>query len=178
MNRIFAFIGAAVVFAFGFVLHISYITSGGTVWSMLISSVNGSAWETLKPFAIAYIMWIVIELSYLRPSLLNFVCAKILMLYFMAVLMIVYCLIFSGFVNDILYEIIFYSGIYLILCIVQLLSYRMYKSDLKIELFYIPILLSLFLFCFMILLFSVYPPHFIAFYDFKADIYGTGIYKR
>ncbi|MDD6489717.1 MAG: DUF6512 family protein [Clostridia bacterium] len=178
MNRIFAFVGATVIFVFGFVLHISYITSGGTVWSVLISSVNSSAWETLKPFALAYIMWIVIELSYLRPSLLHFVCAKILMLYVFAVLMIVYCLFVRQFVNGIFAEVLFYSGIYAILYVVQLLSYRMFKSPVKTEIFYIPILLSLFLFVFMILLFSVYPPHIIPFYDFKADIYGVGIYKR
>lgn len=178
MNRIFAFFGAAVIFVFGFVLHISYITSGGTVWSVLISSVNDSAWETLKPFAIAYIMWIVIELSYFRPSLLHFVCAKILMLYFFSVLMIVYCLFVRRFVSGIPSEVFFYGGIYDILCVVQLLSYRMYKSPVKTEIFYIPILLSLFLILVMILLFSIYPPHIIPFYDFKADIYGVGIYKR
>ena len=177
MKKIFAFVGAAVVFVFGFVLHISYITSGGTVWSVLISSVNGSAWETLKPFALAYIMWIIIELSYLRPSLLHFVCAKIIMLYFLAFLFIAYCLIVRNFIDGLFCKILFYCGIYAILCVVQLLSYRLYKSAVRIELFYVPILLSLFLFCVMILLFSVYPPHFVPFYDFEFDIYGVGIYK-
>lgn len=177
MKRGFALTGATVILIFGLVLHFSYILSGGTVWSILISSVNSSAWETLKPFAISYIMWIVIELSCIRPSLLHFICSKIIVLYFLAFLVMIYCLLIQKLVdNTLISRIIFWSGIYIILIFVQLLSYRIYKSEVRIELFYVPILLSLFLFCVMILFFSLYPPHITPFYDFKNFLYGVSNY--
>ncbi len=172
MKRFFWLIGSAIIFIFGEILHYSYITSNKAVWSILISSVNSSAWEILKPFTIAYIMWIVIELSVLRPSLLHFVCAKIISLYFLVILVIVYILCINMFSVGERYEIILLSGICPIILFVQFLSYRIYKSKVKIEIFWIPILLSLFLFLIMILFLTLYPPHFIVFYDMKKNIFG------
>lgn len=172
MRKGFALIGAVVIFAFGLILHYSYIISDGTVWSILISSINNSAWEILKPFAIAYIMWIIIELSVLRPSLLHFICTKILMLYLLAFMVIIYSLCVRYFVNSFLSEIIFMSGILIIIATVQIISYKIYASKIKLEIFCIPILIAMLLFFIMILFFSLYPPHFIVFRDFESGLYG------
>lgn len=158
MKKGLSLIGAAVIFAFGIILHYSYIISGGTVWSILISSVNNSAWETVKPFAIAYIMWIVIELSVLRPSLLRFVCAKIIMLHMLTFSIIGYSLCINMFADTRYREIILLGGIFAVITAVQILSYKLYDSNLKPEIFWIPVLISLFLFMIMILFCTVYPP--------------------
>lgn len=172
MKKYFPVVGAAFIFAFGLLIHYSYIFSEGTVWSILISSINGSPWETLKPFSISYIMWIVIELSILRPSLLHFVCAKILALYFGAAMIIIYSLLTLEYINSLLFESLFFGGIFLIIIAAQLISYRIYYSNVKIEIFWIPLLLALFLFLVMILFFSLYPPHFIVFCDIKSGMFG------
>lgn len=170
MKKGFALIGAVIIFVFGTIIHYSYITSGGTVWSFLISSVNNSAWETVKPFAIAYIIWIVIELSFLRPSLLHFVCAKIVMLYLFAFMAIIYSLCINMFFISEWSNFILLGGIFLIIVFVQILSYRIYNSKVKLEIFAIPILLALFLFLIMILFFTVYPPPFRVFYGTEFDV--------
>ena len=172
MKKGFALIGAGVIFAFGLIIHYSYILSGGTVWSILISSINNSAWELLKPFAIAYITWIVIELSVLRPSLLHFICAKVIMLYIFAFAVIIYSLCVGHFVDSFLSEIIFMGGILIIITAVQIISYKIYDSKVKIEIFWVPLFIALPLFCIMILFFSLYPPHFIVFRDLDSNTYG------
>lgn len=172
MKKGFAFIGTAVIFIFGTIIHYSYILSDGAVWSLLISSVNSCAWETLKPFAIVYIMWVIIELSVLRPSLLRFVCIKILMLYMFATMTLIYCMCVNIFLIFDFSEYIILGGILIFIFYTQNLSYKIYNSKKKIEIFVVPIFIALILFIIMILFFSVYPPPFTVFRDLKTNTFG------
>ena len=60
----------------GMILKMSAKWSDTAAWSYIISPVSNTPWELFKPFAIAYMFWILIELSCLRPHLLHFVCSK------------------------------------------------------------------------------------------------------
>ena len=81
VKKYFPFIGSAVIIVCGGLLHYSLLLSDRAAWSLIVSSVNDSAWELFKPVGFVYIFWIIIELSYLRPSLMHFVCAKTIGMY-------------------------------------------------------------------------------------------------
>lgn len=177
MKKNFWLISTAVVFVAGFIIHCSYRWSEASAWSILISSVNLSAWELYKPFALIYISFIIIELSYLRPSLLHYICAKILSLHIFTILMLavgtIYLMLFcrNGFSE------FYFIIIFLVLAVSEYIGNLLYNSSVKFELFYVPIILSLLIICFMLLIFSLYPPHNAVFYDFFDMDYGPYNYN-
>lgn len=143
----------------------SYTLSGAAAWSFVVSSVNSSPWELVKPFVIVYIMWIFVELSVLRPSLVHFVCTKILSLHlFAAASSSVLCFL-QG-------ELLSLSVIFLFLFIGQLSSYFMYCSKCRYELFFVPIILSFGILFACVLFASFYPPKLLHFYDKGRMLYG------
>ena len=150
MKKCFWLISSVIVFTCGYVVHIGYEVSNRAASSILVSSINDSAWEMTKPFALVYIMFVFIELSCLRPSLLHFVCSKIIMLHGFAFLSV----ILLEFFPKIPFLVIFIS-----LCIAEFLSYRLNNSKCRIELFSIPIFISFVLFFAVLLFASVYPPN-------------------
>lgn len=151
IKKYFWLISASAVFCFGTVLALSYEVSGHTAWSIIVSSVNSSAWECLKPFALVNIFWIFIELSYLRPSLLRFVSSRIL---FLDIFVISTFLILRFFELDT----IRYYVILLLLVTAMFLSYKLYDSKMRCDLFFIPLIISFVILFFMLLIFSVRPP--------------------
>ena len=150
MKKCFWLISSVIVFICGYVVHIGYEVSNRAAWSILVSSINDSAWEMTKPFAIVYIMFVFIELSCLRPSLLHFVCSKILMLHGFAFMSVILLKIFP----KTPFLVIFVS-----LCVAEFLSYSIDKSKCRIELFFVPIFISFVLFFTVLLFASVYPPN-------------------
>lgn len=164
MKRYFWLISTIGVFICGYFVHIGYEVSHQAAWSILVSSINGTAWELTKPFALVYIMWTFIELSCLRPSLLHFVCSKIIMLHGFAFLNVTLLGLLQFFPES---RMMIYLMIIVSLSISQFLSYCLYHSKCRIELFYIPILISFVLFFTVLLFASVYPP---AIFPFQMHI--------
>ena len=155
LKKYFWAASAISVFICGYVVHIGYEISNHAAWSLLVSSVNSSAWELTKPFALVYILFVFIELSYMRPSLLHFVCAKILLLHGFALMSVILLGISRNF--------LIYPTIFLSLLTAEFLSYKLYYSKCRIELFFIPIFISFAVFFFTLLFASVYPPPFFPF---------------
>ena len=163
-KKYFWFVSALGIFGFGMVLALSYRLSEGAAWSLLVSSIRETPWECMKPFAIVSILWVFIELSCLRPSLLRFVSSKIIFLHFFAwgtFLILTLILKFLPF-TDYWYD--WYGIVFLMLLLSEVLSYRLYESSKKYEKYdwlFLPLMVSFVIFFFMILLFSVHPPKWI-----------------
>ncbi len=155
LKRYFYLISTAVIFPCSLILHIAYQASGAAAWSILVSSVNGSPWELVKPFILVYIIWFFVELAYLRPSLLHFTCSKILSLHLFIALSLVLLCITRSFITS---ELVFFSLIFVSLLISEYISYALYRCKVRTELFYIPILISFVGLLICVLFFSVYPP--------------------
>ncbi len=153
-KQYFWFISVAAIFVFGTILSLSYQLSDRAAWSWLLGSINDSAWEWVKPYAIVYIFWVFVELSCLRPSLARFVCSKIIFLY--------------GFVGgafgmlksvtDTMWR---YGVIILLLAAVQWMAYALYNSGKRCDYFLVPLLVCFGIMFFMLLFFSVCPPRWI-----------------
>lgn len=150
MKKFFWIVSAVCIFLCGAVLHISYGASGGAAWSLIVSSINNSPWELVKPFVLVYIMWSFIELSILRPSLLHFVCGRIISLHFFTIVSSsILC-----YVND---EWISFAVIFSVTVISELLCHVMYSAKCRTELFFVPIIISFGILFFCILFCSFYP---------------------
>ena len=165
LKKFFWLISAVCVFLCGVVLQISYEASGHVAWSLVVSSVNNSPWELVKPFILTYIMWSFIELSVLRPSLLHFVCSKIISLHF-------FVIVSSTVLCFVIEQSISFVVIFSIIIISELLCYLIYRSKCRIELFFIPIIISFGILFFCILFCSFYPPCIMHFYDRVSRSYG------
>lgn len=172
MYKRFWLIGVFFISGCGFVLHIAYETSGAAAWSLIISGVNLSPWELMKPFVLVYIMWTFIELSVLRPSLLHYVCGRMLsliiyMIVSLCLLSLIYCFIVSEWLS--------LSLILLTTLLSQAICSRLYRSHCRTELFWMPLLAALAIVLACILLFSFYPPQFPFFLDPLTGKYGLAI---
>ena len=143
------------VFLCGLVVQMSYDASGHAAWSLLISAVRQSPWETVKPFGLVFIMWSFIELSWLRPHLLRFVCARMTaLLFFVPAACILLCT-----APALCRDEWFRSGV-ILLCIsaAEILQTVIYRSGRRIELFFIPLLAAFAVIFFSFLFCTFYPP--------------------
>lgn len=169
MKRIFWLISAVFVFLSGFIMQISYQTSGAAAWSFIVSSVNESPWEQVKPFVIACIMWSFVKLSVLRPSLLRFVSCEILCIHLFIFISCTFLSIGCFVCNEYLIELLI---IFISLTISQALCQRMVNGNKRTELFFVPIMISFGLLMCCILFCSFYPPQLPPFFDSGKQIYG------
>lgn len=141
----------------GSLLYYSSDYSGGAVWSLLFGSHGASCWEIYKPLGLLYLFWILIELSYLRPSLKRFVCAKAVGMYVlcMAALTAGAALKLYGFIDT---EQIYWAAAAISVPAAQWTGYKLYYSSKKIEWLWIPMLISIVCMFFMLLFLSFFPP--------------------
>lgn len=133
----------------GQVLHIAYEASGGSVWSWLISGINSSPWEHVKPFALVYYFWSFIELSVYRPHLDIFVSARILSLLLFVVccpVLLYFCPAGGGVVVP------------LCLCVAEMMQMLIYHKARWTKHLLGPLLLAALLMLAALLFFSFYPP--------------------
>ncbi len=139
----------------GWVIQKSYELSGGAAWSLVISTVNASPLETVKPYALVFIMWTFVELSCMRPHLLHYVSARIIALIgFTAVTVLL--LRFTG--KYISSEALKTAMVFCTLILAETAEYFLYKSRLRTEIFFVPLMTG-FAVLFAVLLFcSFYPP--------------------
>ena len=141
------------VFLCGFVLHISYEASGHSAWSLLISTVRQSPWELMKPFGLVFIMWSFIELSWLRPHLIRFVCARITaLIIFVIGSCTALCMFwhFGGWKRLVV--------IFICLTVSELLQNIIYRSGKWSEILFIPLIISFVTIFFALLFCTFYPP--------------------
>ncbi len=146
IRRCYRFLLCPGIFIFGLFLSLGYILSEGAAWSIIISSVNGSAWELTKPFIIILIFSVFLDLSCLRPSLLRYVSDKLISIGIFTFMSLtglrLLNTIFSGAVT--FYpELIRYSYIFICICISQLVLYTLYNRAVRTELFFMPLLAGL-----------------------------------
>lgn len=160
MKKRYLPLNAAVIFICGLVLQISYEVSDRAPWSILVSSINDSPWELTKPFLLVYIMWSFIEMSYMRPKLLKYVCSRILSMHMM--LMLSCASLFM--LRDIVYAPwIIFVCIFICIFLSELLEHILYNSSLRLELFFVPVIISFCVLFGCMLFCSFYPPDFVFF---------------
>lgn len=170
VKKFFPFIGTAIIFGFGLLLRMSHTLSQKAAWSYIISSVNDSTWELYKPFAIVYIFFIIIELSYLRPSLLHFVCSKLVGMYILCGAILAGGMLCRFIPLEMKYSSLIMAAIGI--CVAQAVSYCLNKSTIKVEILWVPLLFSLAAMFMLLLTLTFYPPHWGVFYDFIANQFG------
>lgn len=173
VKRYFPLIGTAVIFGFGVVLHIAYQLSDRAAWSYIVSSVNFSAWELYKPFGYSYIFFIIIEFSYLRPSLISFLSAKLIGMYVLCAVILSEAMLCRFIPLNPLISQLAAAAIGIISA--QFAGYKLYASNLRTDYFIIPLIVSLCAMIFLLLMLSFFPPHWGIFYDFYSGGFGRYI---
>ena len=133
----------------GMILKMSAKWSDTAAWSYIISPVSNTPWELFKPFAIAYMFWILIELSCLRPHLLHFVCSKSIGLYTLFFALFLFHYILSPLLPFDVFSAWTASAAAII---AECVSYSLYKSDIRVEIFSLPLLLTYLITVFLIII--------------------------
>ena len=169
MKKIFILPFGALIFLCGLVLQFSYETSGGAAWSMLVASLSSSPWELAKPYMLVFIMWSFIELSCLRPRLLHFICARIISLF---ILLMTSCTALLCLGELRVEAPCMLSVIFICILAAETAEYLMYRSSIRTELFFVPLIISFAVVFFCILFCSFYPPPF-AFFRAGSNIMNT-----
>ena len=146
IRRSYCFLLCTGIFISGLILSLGYLLSEGAAWSIIISSVNGSAWELTKPFIIILIFSAFLDLSCLRPSLLRYVSDKLISIGIFTLLSLtglrLLNICFSGTLTF-PPELIRYPYIFICICISQLVLYTLYNRAVRTELFFMPLLTGL-----------------------------------
>lgn len=172
MKKLFPYFGGIMISAFGWLLHCSPVLSCTAAWSRIVGSVNLCAWELFKPFAIAYIFWILIELSWLRPRLMHFVCAKLTGMLVLCISVLALSMLLCSYMHYPMIRLVIAAAA---ISSAQLVSYLLYSSSFPVEALRVPLILSLGCMVFMLLFLSFYPPHWGIFFDFHNGGYGHTI---
>ncbi len=171
MKKFFSLISSGAVISFGFLMYYSDRLSNNAAWSLIISGVNRSGWELYKPFALAYILFILIELSYLRPSLLRFVCDKITGLLALCAMSLTLGTI-CGYLPPCFADAGLIASAVVSVSSAEFLSYRLYKKQIRSDWFAVPLLVAFAAMIFLLIVLTFYPPHLLPFFDRLSGIYG------
>lgn len=167
----FEIIGIILMFIATYFLNFLYKWSGGTMLSILTSSVNESAWEHIKIFIIPYVALCSIEIIVLVPPFRSFIVAKVTGLYLMIILMITffYCNVCFLHTLTFMLDTLISISIALISHAISYILIIKFKNLYK--LFDCCILLLVVLFIFYIA-FTFYPPQLELFKDPVTGTYG------
>ncbi len=149
MERRWLFIDVISVLCCGFALRISYEASGGASWSILTGSIDHSPWEIMKPFAIVFIGWSFVEMSLCRPSLLRYVCGRVLALHLFVVSSLLLLPLFPE------AEAAEYIVIVLSLTAAGIFQMIAYNRGWRTDLFFVPIIISFAVLFFFLLFYTV-----------------------
>lgn len=152
-----------------FMKHLYAMTEHDLV-GILFGCVNDSIWENTKALILPYIIWSLLEMLCLGSGFHNFVSVKIISAYFLALIYILQCLVFSVTGKP-------YQTAELCFAVLSVLlafgaSYVMLKSSLNLNGFF-PVALCM-LFLLMALYFSLtpFPMHNYLFMDRGSGLYG------
>ena len=128
-----------VILSVGWVFRMCFEWSDKAAWSYIISSVYDTPWNVFKPFALAYMGWILVELSCLRPHLLHFVCAKSVGLYALFGLIFIFMPLLCQFIS---FELAVIPVSVISIAVSVIISYAVYKSKFPVEIFRLPLILT------------------------------------
>lgn len=163
--------GLIFTFIIGFILKCSIGIFGINLWTILISSINTSAWETTKVFAFAYLIWTCLEYCMIKVPMREFIVSKVIGMYAILVtgiflFWIMSCImgISNFFIDTILLFIIVAFG--------YAVSYKVILADVKLNDWFVLSLFCIALFFAMYFCFLVSPPHFAPFIDKSTYSYG------
>lgn len=164
--------GGGVVFALASLLHFLYELTGKSIIGALFGAVNESVWEHLKIFAIAYLVWAVVELLWAKPPLRQFVWAKALGLYAMCIGIAVFYFLYTAVFGRSFLVLDLISGLGFAV-LAHFISYKItLSSSNRGQYFYTGVML-IFLGIIMILCFTYYPPNSELFRDPVTGLYGV-----
>lgn len=163
--------GVLFTFVLGGLLKLSFVWSGGAVWSILFGAVNDSIWENLKVFALPYLLWSVFELMMVRASIRRMVVSK-----FIGVAAFSACFIGLSYLCRLLFggisaiALIIVSFVLIGLC--HLLSFVLLTGKARLERWFCVSAFCMVLFFVMFLTFTLHPPKSDLFYDGVQGLYG------
>ena len=163
--------GPFIVFIIASFLHFIYDLSPNVLTS-LFGAVNESIWEHIKIFTIAYLFYGFIEMLWARPEFKRFVVAKTLGVIAQGVLIPIAYYSYTIFTNKPLLIVDLLIG-FLSAVVGFLVSYRLYKSERKIEKYFLTSLMFLFLILMSLLCFTYFPPQAELFRDVITGEFGV-----
>ena len=149
--------GAVFIYSLAVFLHFVYELSGGSALGMVFGAVNESVWEHVKIFSIAYMAWAMIQLLYLRLPFKQYAVSKCIGLYALLGAMIGFYYAYTAVVGtniplvDILSSLVFVIA-------AQWLSFVLETGDNRLRDFFVPAMLTLFLYYLMFFSFTAFPP--------------------
>ena len=153
-------------------LRFAYELSGGSALGILLGAVNGSVWEHVKIFSIAYTGWAVMQLLWLRAPFRPYVAAKCAGLYLLigGVTASSYiCAAFAGshrLMADML-------AAFAITAAAQAVSMKLSTDWKRAEEFFAPALMLLMLYYVTFFSFTVFPPRLGLFKDPLTGGFGV-----
>ena len=159
--------GAFIVFIIASLLHFIYDLNPNVLTS-LFGAVNESIWEHIKIFTIAYLFYGFIELLWAKPEFKRFVVAKTAGVIVQGSLIPLYYFFIKKPVLVVDMLIGFLSAV-----VGFLVSYRLYKSERKIEKYFLTSIMILFLIIMSLLCFTYFPPQVELFRDVITGEYGV-----
>ncbi|MBQ8572871.1 MAG: hypothetical protein IJ451_05350 [Ruminococcus sp.] len=162
--------GPFIVFTTASLLHFIYRLNPNVLTS-LFGAVNESIWEHIKIFTIAYLFYGFIEFLWAKPSLKRFVVSKAVGTVAQGVFIpLVYYSVSLFFKKPILIVDLIIGFLAAVLGF--LVSYRLYKSNINIEKYFLTSLMLLFLILMSLLCFTYFPPEAELFRDVITGEYG------
>lgn len=155
---LFPILGSVIIIISAAILHFSLPLSGNAAWSLIISSRSNSPWELYKPLGFVYIFFTFIELSVLRPALLHFVCSKAVGMYILCFSALAAAMLTAAMPEYFPGQSFFITAAVSVSA-AQLCSYRLYNSRLRVEILWLPLMLSVLCMLILLITLSFYPPH-------------------
>ena len=147
-----------------------YVTKSSVV-GIFFGSVNDSIWEHCKLLLLAYIIWGMIELLSLKPSFKRFMVSKILSLYILGIIYILFCLMISPIFN---YN--YYFPEFLVGVISSVLAFWasmfLYSSDFDLAKLFMPCFFLFLLFVALYCTLTPFPMQCYIFIDRSTGMYG------
>lgn len=162
------------VFAIASFLHFLFELTGESVLGALLGAVNESVWEHLKIFAIAYLIWAVVELLWAQPPLKAFVWAKAVGVYALCISIAGFFYLYTGLLGKSVLIVDLLSGL-VFSFLAHYISYKLTVSCRNRGQFFYTGLMLLFLMLVMILCFTYYPPEADLFRDPVTGEYGVPV---
>lgn len=163
--------GAFIVFIIASLLHFIYDLNPNVLTS-LFGAVNESIWEHIKIFTIAYLFYGFIELLWAKPEFKRFVVAKTAGVIVQGSLIPLAYYSYYFFIKKPVLVVDMLIG-FLSVAVGFLVSYRLYKSERKIEKYFLTSIMLLFLIIMSLLCFTYFPPQVELFRDVITGEYGV-----
>ncbi|MDO4419806.1 MAG: DUF6512 family protein [Ruminococcus sp.] len=162
--------GPFIVFTTASLLHYIYDLSPNVLTS-LFGAVNESIWEHIKIFTIAYLLYGFIEFLWAKPSLKRFAVVKTIGALAQGVFIPLAYYTYTLFTKKPVLIVDLIIG-FLAAVLGFLVSYRLYKSNINIEKYFLTSLMLLFLILMSLLCFTYFPPEAELFRDVITGEYG------